>query len=204
MTQRTAQAAATRAKILETTVAALEAGGDDAVRVAEIVAAAGVSTGALYHHFGGREGLVVAARVEQFRAALPPDVDALVELVATATSVEEFRAGMRRIARLAHGASRARNRSLRADVIGAAHGQPALADALAEEQHAHAVALEAMMRKAQERSFLARDLDPHAVAVLFQGLSFGLILSDLDTIEPLDEDRWGELIGRLIDAVLAP
>ncbi|MBU3700811.1 MAG: helix-turn-helix transcriptional regulator [Acidimicrobiia bacterium] len=54
-----------RTKILDMAVDMIDAGGEAAIRVNHIVAAIGVTPPVLYHHFGSRDGLVIAAQVER-------------------------------------------------------------------------------------------------------------------------------------------
>jgi TetR/AcrR family transcriptional regulator, repressor for uid operon len=201
-TRRSDKAAATRARILTEAIKVLEMGGDDAVKVLEIAAAAQVSTGSIYHHFDGRDGLVIEARLQQFRAALPEDLAAIEWAVDHAQTVDEFRECISQVSRLAHSASRAANRRTRADVISAGHMHPALAEALADEQHRHAEAVTAAIARAQDRGLVAPDLPPHVVAILFMGIAFGVLLGDLDTHRPIDTDEWHQVIDLLIDKVL--
>jgi AcrR family transcriptional regulator len=200
--RRSDKAAATRARILAQTIAVLEAGGDDAVKVLEIAAAAEVSTGSIYHHFDGRDGLVVAARLHQFRAALPEDLAAIEWAVDHAATVDDFRAAITRVVRIAHSPERAQNRRTRADVISAGHMHPALAEALAHEQHRHAEAMAAVLMRGQARNLIDPSLPPHPLAVMFMGIAFGRVLGDIDTIRPLDLDDWLQIIERLVDDVL--
>jgi AcrR family transcriptional regulator len=200
--RRSDKAAATRSRILTQTIAVLERGGDDAVKVLEIAAAADVSTGSIYHHFDGRDGLVIAARLQQVRAALPEDLATIEWAVDHAAGVDEFRASIAQIARVAHSQHRAPNRRTRADVISAGHMHPSLAAALADEQHHHAVATAAVLVRAQARGLVAPDLPPHALAVFFMGLAFGMLLGDIDSHQPLDPDDWQILLDRVIDNAL--
>lgn len=96
-------------RMLTATVALLDAGGPAAVTVAAVARAAGTSNGSLYHRFGDRQGLLVAAQarvlatIEAETAAAfavadtEPDDDRAVALLAAA-AVELFvrhRGGMR-------------------------------------------------------------------------------------------------------------
>ena len=59
---------ATRAAILNATRDMISERGESGVRVAEVAARAGVTTGAIYGHFESREGLLVAAHMVYLRA----------------------------------------------------------------------------------------------------------------------------------------
>ena len=73
----------TLARIIDAARALADAAGDDAVRILDVAAAAQVSTGALYHHFAGREDLMTAVHLERYRGSLPEDlafIDRLVDV----------------------------------------------------------------------------------------------------------------------------
>lgn len=53
-------------RIVDATVAAIEVGGEPGLRVNDIARDSEVSVATLYHYFGDREGLVVAARQKQY------------------------------------------------------------------------------------------------------------------------------------------
>ncbi len=55
-----------------------------------IAAEAGVSVGAIYHHFSGRSGLIAAARAEQFRRTTDRDLAEILQAVRTAESFRDF------------------------------------------------------------------------------------------------------------------
>ncbi len=74
-TRIAAQAAerSTRQRALVAALALFDAQGVEATTIEQLCEAAGISTGSLYHHFGSREGLVVALYedlLEQYRTAI--------------------------------------------------------------------------------------------------------------------------------------
>lgn len=77
---------AVRARLLEVTSRAVAAGGDGAVTVRSVAAAAGTSASAVYALFGSREALVAAVSAEGFRrfgerlAAVPRTDDPVADL----------------------------------------------------------------------------------------------------------------------------
>jgi AcrR family transcriptional regulator len=78
--------AALRARLLDVTSEAVAGGGESAVTVRSVAAAAGTSASAVYALFGSREDLVAAVSAEGFRrfaahlAAVPHDADPGAEL----------------------------------------------------------------------------------------------------------------------------
>ena len=59
--------ASSRQRILALAIAAIDKGGEAAVRVNDIAAEAGVTVPTLYRQFGSRDGLVAAAQTQRFR-----------------------------------------------------------------------------------------------------------------------------------------
>ena len=88
--RRQTRAEATVAALLDAAVARLESGGDAAVRIDDILAETGVSRGSLYHHFGGRQGLVDAADLELYARRARADVAALTGLIDRASTPDEL------------------------------------------------------------------------------------------------------------------
>ena len=58
---------ATRAAILAAATDVMHEGGEAAVRVSDVAARAGVTTGAIYSHFGSRDMLIASAEVDYLR-----------------------------------------------------------------------------------------------------------------------------------------
>jgi len=188
--------------LIEIVIEMMENGGEQAVRVRAVADALGASVGAVYHHFGSREEMIVAARIHQFGGALSEDIQAFGVVVEQSTSVEEFRESALMLTAISHGPARARFRQRRAEVIGAARHNPQLGEALATVQQARTTEFAASIAEAQEKGFLESSIDPITLAIYFQAVPLGLSLADVNTIEPLDPDAWGQLTVRIVDALI--
>lgn len=184
------QGEATRSRLLAVAVDALEAGGEQAVKVREIASAMGVSVGAVYHHFQNREDLIVAARIAQFEGAITGDLDAIRAVVERAETVDELRAGVHFLTRAAHSGARAEYRRLRAEVAGVARHNPDLRAALGRVQNECTTALTEIVELAQRKGLGNQALDARSVATFVQAISLGLVLDDVNVVEPMDRDAW--------------
>ena len=202
-TIRGAQGEETRTRLVEAAVSILEAGGEQAIRIRDIAAALGVSVGAVYHHFDGREDLIVAARLAQFEGVLVGDVDAVRELVANSSTVDEMRQGIRFLNRAAHSAARAPFRRLRAEVAGVAHHNAALAAEMSRVQAAYTDELTAALQVAKDKGLGNPSLDPRAVATFLQAIVLGLVLDDINLEQPMDREAWHALTDQMYDVLLA-
>lgn len=80
-----------RDRILSLAVAVIDAGGEAALRVSDIVARAGVSQPVLYYHFKNRDGLVIAAQVERYTRQTRADIAAIGRAVERCESAEDLR-----------------------------------------------------------------------------------------------------------------
>lgn len=85
MPARTDKSDATKTRILEVAHEVFAAKGYVGAALSDIVARAGVTTGALYHHFGGKEGLFVAVAERAEQAVL----DAAASSLSAAASPRE-------------------------------------------------------------------------------------------------------------------
>ena len=199
---RAEQAAETRQRIVDAASRLAEASGVDAVRVLDVAAAAEVSTGALYHHFANREDLMAEVHVQRYRGSMPADLAFMDSLVDIATDAEALKAGLMELTRVVNRPERSVVRRNRAATIGLSLHQPDVAAALAEEQRHTTETMAAALARAQERGLLHPDVDPVAIALMFQAIALGLVLADVDPASAPSAASWETLVGRLLDAVI--
>lgn len=198
------QGEATRTRLVALAVAALERGGEQAVKIRDIAGESGLSVGAVYHHFDSREELIVAARLAQFEGAIVGDVAAVRTAVERSATVADLRVEMRALNRLAHAPDRAPFRRLRAEVVGVARHNRGLAVALSKVQAARTAELVEVATLARDKGLAHPDLDPVAVATFLQVVSLGLVVDDVNEDAPMDRDHWHRFTDRVYDALLAP
>jgi len=123
----------TRTRILNLAIAAIDAGGEAAIRVNHLVAAAGVRPPVLYHYFGSRDGLVIAAQVERYSRRTMTDATVIREELAACTSRDELKTALVRIwTRII--AERVDSRWVRTSALGSAFARPELEAAILQAQ----------------------------------------------------------------------
>ncbi|MFM8389212.1 MAG: TetR/AcrR family transcriptional regulator, partial [Actinomycetota bacterium] len=105
-----ARAEATVSVVIEATIRAIEAHGEASVRIDDILQETGISKGSLYHHFGGREGLIAAARVVQFSRFVAEDAKNIRETLTKTTTIQEFIAATSALVQVGNSAERERAR----------------------------------------------------------------------------------------------
>lgn len=153
-----------RAKILDLAVAAIDAGGEAALRVNQVVADAGVTPPVLYYHFGSRDGLVVAAQIERYTRQTRSDIAAIGRAVAGCTTAEELRTVLVTTWKRSL-AERAESRWRRISVVGSAYARPDLEAAVARAQDGIVAELVEILEPCRARGWLRDGIDlPSTVA----------------------------------------
>ena len=132
-----ARAESTVSAVITATVRAIEEGGESNVRIDEILVETGISKGSLYHHFGGREGLIAAARVVQFSRFIESDAQQIHEALTAATTLDEYVAAASHLLEVGEGVERQKIRLARLNTISSSYGRSDLWNALSVQQHAH-------------------------------------------------------------------
>lgn len=160
----------------------IERDGVDQLTIASITARTGVSHGAIYHHFGDRDGVVRAAQFARLTRQPGQDIEALGFGVDASESVEQFRGVVRVMAERLTDPDRDAVRLTRAAVLTAAEQDAELFRAMHDLESGVAAELVAVLRRAQDRGLIDPSLEVRAVAAVLEAISFGLVL--LRHIEP--------------------
>lgn len=163
--------------ILGLAVAAIDAGGEAALRIEPILDAAGVTPPSLYHHFGSREGLVIAAQIERYTRQTKTDIAAIGRAVAQCTTSDELRTALR-ITWSRSLAQRSESRWRRISVVGSAYARPELADAVARAQDEIVDALTEILEPCLERGWLRPDLDLASTIAWHHSLLIGRVFME--------------------------
>jgi AcrR family transcriptional regulator len=180
-----------RSKILDLAIAAIDAGGEAAVRVNHIVEEAGVTRPVLYYHFGNRDGLVIAAQVERYSRQIRQDIDAIRQRLSQCQSREELQTALVDIWEKTL-VGREESRWRRVSVVGSAFARPELEAEVLRAQDEIVAGLVAVLQPCNERGWLRDGIDlPSAVA-----WQHGLLLSRvfIERGAQQDEtDEWDQL-----------
>ncbi|WP_043618889.1 TetR/AcrR family transcriptional regulator [Nonomuraea candida] len=187
-------AAETRERLLRAAAEAFAERGYDGTRVADIAAAAGVSNGALYAHFGSKADLLVSALRAHRRLLLSslfsadPDRSATELLLALGrglTHTDELR------------------RHLIVEALVAARRDADVAGAMRDYLGERIAWLADVVRCGQADGELDPALSPEAVGTfcLLLGMGSTLITPDLHTV---GNDEWSALLTRVVTALAPP
>ena len=185
----------TRGIIIAAAADILKTGGVAQFHVDDVLAATGLTRGAVYHHFDGVEDLIEAALLATYAEGISANVALISELMATVDTFEGFCNGV-----LAANVAYAQNESLRAVRALRAHAMAmtvsasAMAAQLAAEQQRLTDAYVSMITQAQQRGWVKQSLKPDALAVFIQAYSFGAIIDDVSA-EHIGAEAWAEIIA---------
>lgn len=192
----------TRARILDLAVAAIDAGGEAALRVEPILDAAGVTAPTLYHHFGSRDGLVIAAQIERYTRQTRTDIAAIARAVAQCTSGDELRTALR-ITWSRSLAQRSESRWRRISVVGSAYARPELAAAVAMAQDGIVEALTEILEPCRERGWLRPGIDLPSTIAWHHSLLIGRVF--MEHGQRLgDPAEWDRLALEALDRAFFP
>lgn len=185
-------AISTRLRLLKAAAAQVASGGEQALRVREVAAAAGVTQPSVYHFFGSREGLLIEVQAGRYSTTQKGYLESFGDSVAGCRTRREFVATIRRHLELTNRPERVGARADRMEVLGSALTRPELAARLVDEQRTLNRQLAAGLELAQERGWIRPDLDTYLFAawVLGQILAREMVPGRLAHMAP----QWGEIV----------
>ena len=180
-----------RTKILDLAIAAIDAGGEAAVRVNHIVDEAGVTPPVLYYHFRNRDGLVIAAQIERYSRQIRQDIEAIGQRVSQCQTREELQTALVDVWEKTL-VGREESRWRRVSVVGSAFARPELEAEVLRAQDEIVAGLVAVLQPCNERGWLRDGIDlPSAVA-----WQHGLLLSRVFIergAQQGETDEWDQL-----------
>jgi AcrR family transcriptional regulator len=184
--------AETRTRLLRGAADVFAARGYDGTRVADIAAAAGVSNGALYAHFGSKAELLVAALRAHGGRVLADMLAADPERPVADMLLQAGRALPR------HTGDRS---YLAVEALVAARRHEDVAGPMRSYTSDHSGWLAGLVEAGQAAGELDHGLSPDAVAHFCLLLAFGSSLLT-DQLHPVDEAAWSALLERVVAALL--
>jgi AcrR family transcriptional regulator len=185
--------------MLDTAVAMLDERGPDGFTIDEVLIASGTSSSSLYHYFGSRHGLLIAAQEESYRRLARREDRRNLDGGFGATTTEEFLDYLaRQIRRIVTDPANRAVRRTRLAAAASSLASPELAAQTVAVQEKMLDAIAAMLDDAQGRGLVNPQLDTRAYAAWFHGMTLGRTLTEGGSI---DSEAWLEVA---IPAALAP
>jgi AcrR family transcriptional regulator len=201
--RKQSRSAPVMAKAVEAVAERLLTEDETLIRIPEICESTGVNYGSVYHHFGSREGLIDAAYNHLFEQTARVDVDKMVATAKTATTRDQFFAGMRDVLRASiSDPGREQRRQMRVRILAASLVRPDLREMISETQDGVTDDLTEMVTIGQNNGWFRRDLDARAMAVMFQVVVIGRVLDDVSG-SPVSEEQWGPVVANALGAFIA-
>lgn len=189
----------TRDRLIDAAIEIIDASGEQAVKVREVAARAGVTEPSLYHFFGDRNGLIEEAQSERFRRNQMDVLGDFAAAIIECETREDFVALVRTSFAGAMSQDRADRRFARMNVIGSIQGRSGLLERVTEQQRNVLKVVGDAMRVAQRLGFIRPDVDCYALTMWTIGMAQGRTLIEMDPTL-VDGDAWNRVAT---DALLA-
>ena len=174
--------------VLKATNAALKKGGEASVRIQDISAVTKVSIGSIYHHFGDRDGLIRAAYVDNYSAAISDDIERVRRFMQSMNSANDIQENYEEMAAFITEHFVKFPAREQAFVIGSTAGRPLLREAIIKVQNELTNGLTEVMQLLKDRGILKPGLEPRAAAVFVLGMLHGRIIAEFDRTPVSDKD----------------
>jgi AcrR family transcriptional regulator len=194
MSVRAAAAEGTRARLIDAAIERFAADGLGASFDA-VAADVGVTKGALYHHFGSKDGLVEAVYAEAVRR----HADRVVEASAAGTGRQRLLALIDASARL-YGSRTPFYRLLTSLHLTAAMERPALADIARRVQRRQREFMIDLVREGQRDGSIRPELDAEGVGLTVNAALEGFLTQQLEP--PAAQRRWVAKFRSLMEEIL--
>jgi AcrR family transcriptional regulator len=187
--------------VVNAAVDVLERKGESGVHITDISKQTGVSYGAIYHHFGDRDGLIRAAQFSRMRTQPIVELEALREVLQSLENSEQFLTCIDSMCSAIASTDHRHDRLVRASALAAAIDRPQLRAALIDIESELATQWEDVLTLAQQNGIADENLDPLAIAVFVEAVAFGVVLMELLENKP-DPEHLQQVLRRGLMAVL--
>lgn len=192
--------AGTRERLLLAAVETIESEGEVAVKVRDVAAIANVSFASVYHFFGSREGLIIAAQSERIRRLTESLVHDFVASAESWTGPEDAWRDLDGLIATACQPERSVYRLARTNALGSAMSRPELVNAIAEQQSRIGHAMAASIAAAQQAGWLKAEPDAYTFVIWLRGLINGRLLAEVDP--EVDGEQWDAMASAAVHALL--
>jgi AcrR family transcriptional regulator len=183
---------ATAAKLIEFAAKELDRVGPVKFDIDSVLRKSKISKGSLYHHFGSKNGLLVAVETQQFIKYLDEQNTLLRNLVETRNSASDFLTLMTRVMEISGLPENRDLRKKRIRAIAVAAHDRDLSEFIKTEQIKGSLYLAQTLQIAKDRGWIKPDVDVLAASYWIQGLFMGHIMLDITEIKDLDK-AWNSI-----------
>jgi AcrR family transcriptional regulator len=188
----------THQKILDEAIRIIETSGEASLRVHDIEVAVDVTPPSIYHFFGSREGLVIAAQEERLVRSFAEFNAVSASILRGVSSRAELRDAFLNILTMIYDPSRSLARQQRLFALGSVEGRPELAVVLGEAARGFLRQLSERLQVFKDIGWTRPDLDLEAFIQWLAGQILGRIYIEIGC-EPAPNPAWDAIS---IDAVM--
>jgi len=193
----------TRQRLIELALIELDTNGLSGFDLDDLLAKSKISKGSLYHHFGSKNGLIVAAEVHLLLATYDQGNRLLRLLIENTKNANEFASHMELMVRTATDQQSVETRRRRVRALALAQHNPTLAQEIKRSQIEGSEYLAETMQIALDKGWLRPDINVKAFSYWQQGMFFGHKLLDISEEDDLHEP-WNEIAIIALRAFLQP
>jgi AcrR family transcriptional regulator len=183
---------ATMARLIEFASAELDRVGLANFDIDSVLRKSKVSKGSLYHHFGSKNGLLIAVETAQWVQYLESQNQFLRKLVENCKSAAELFELMTRVIEISGQKDNREFRKKRLRAMVFAQHNKELASLIKTKQIEASDFLAETFQIAQSRGWIKPNLNLLATAYWFQGVFVGHVMLDITDIDSLD-DEWNKV-----------
>ena len=187
--------------MLNRTIAVIETDGEEGVRVVDIAKYVGVAVTTLFHLFGNRDSLIMAAQIERYVRGQASMIEEFDVATAIARTKEDFRAVVIRMVRSETAPINSAIRQSRQGVFGSAYGQSELMTAITSSHNSMCLGLQVALERAKENGWIEPTIDTLATAYWMLGLLNSRVFIEVGSPQ-VDRRAWDDLTLKSILRVL--
>jgi AcrR family transcriptional regulator len=164
----------------------------------EVLEAAGVSRGSMYHHFKDLPELIETTQIYRYSKWIDSSIDFLTSPVATAHTQKELRNSLRTLTELTQSDARKGARAERAQALSACIQNPRMEEQMGRETQRLTEAIADVTNEVKYKGLFREDVDSKTLATFIQAYSLGNIVNDYNPTGVSEAD-WVEFIMKIID-----
>jgi AcrR family transcriptional regulator len=191
----------TRERLLKATAAAIDKGGEGAVRIRDLTKSCNITAPSIYHFFGSREGLIDEAQAFRFSRGQRQLGEAFTAAVHTCKTKTQFIEIAHRFLETMFAPDRRVIRNSRLNVLGNAINRPALSKELALAQDVSNKIVGESLGFAQTKGWVRDDFNTEMFAAWLNGVVNSRRLIEMNGTHPL-ADEWDVIAKRSICTTL--
>ncbi len=187
----------TRDRLLKATAAAIDKGGEGAVRIRDLTKSCNITAPSIYHFFGSREGLIDAAQAFRFSRGQLQLGNAFSTAIHQCKNKAQFVKLAHQFLTTMFSYERRAIRNVRLNVLGNAVNRPDLSKELSHVQEESDRIVGGALRYAQTKGWVRDDFNGDMFAAWLNGMVNSRRLIEMNGVHPL-ADEWDVIAKRSI------